>query len=299
MLLRQVARGGVYSLVFSPDAGTLYTGDGSGTVTAWNWRSAERKLFQLQGRYASDIWRLNVTKDGQWFLAATPNSFRVWDATTQEFWPPVPVLATNFNFALASDDRTLAAMRDQSSIDFWDLQIRGPHPTRPAIRMPSLVVDVLFSPADTALAVVDLDGGLYLVADQDEQPIRINNNTDQSIAYSDGYRYLAFSADGKTLAVASSNSIQIWDIATRQQRRTIKAGRANVRQLAFHPDNQILASGGDTPVVTLWDVASGKVRQRYDWSIGSKIVSLAFAPDGMTAAAGGSNRKFVLWDLEE
>lgn len=45
--------------------------------------------------------------------------------------------------------------------------------------------------------------------------------------------------------------------------------------------------------------APGLRRQRYNWGIGSKVVSLAFALDGMTAAAGGSNRKFVVWDLEE
>jgi WD40 repeat protein len=98
--------------------------------------------------------------------------------------------------------------------------------------------------------------------------------------------------------VASECSILLWDVGTRRLRQIIKAGRAFVRQLAFHPGGKILASGGDTPIVSLWDVASGKVLQRFDWGIGSKILSLAFAPDGMTAAAGGSSRKFVIWDLD-
>jgi WD40 repeat protein len=193
----------------------------------------------------------------------------------------------------------LAAAKDHKSIVFSDLVLRGPHPARPPVRIPDMVTDLVFSPADGTLAVVDMDGGLYFIKPGADRPIRINSEDEnQLIEYSDWCRYLAFSADGHTLATCGGRSILLWDVEARQLRRTIKAGRAIVRQLAFHPDGKLLASGGDTPVVALWDTATGKEVNRFHWGIGSKILSLAFAPDGMTAAAGGSNRKYVVWDLD-
>jgi WD40 repeat protein len=300
MRVHQVPKGGVSSLVFSSDGATIYTGDGGGWVSAWNRATGEqRKLFQLKDRHASDIWRLAVTKDDRLILAATPNSFKVWDASTGAFWPSRPALGSTFESALASDDRTLAAVKEHRSIVFFDLSVRGPHPSRSAVRIPDMVTDLTFSPADGTLGVVDMDGGLYLLEAGADRPFRINSeDEDELIEYSDWCRYLVFSADGKTLATCGSRSILLWDVPARQLRRRIKAGRSIVRQLAFHPDGRLLASGGDTPAVTVWDVTTGKEVHRYDWGIGTKILSLAFAPDGMTAVAGGSNRKFVVWDLD-
>lgn len=300
MLLKQVAGGGVCSLVFSPDGATIYIGDGGGWVSAWNPGSgAQRKLFQLKGRHASDIWQLAVTRDGRRILAATPNSFAVWDAETKAFWPPEPSLASNHSFALAPDDRTLAAVREHYSIVFSDLIEPTALSARTAIRIPDMVSDLVFSPIGGTLAVADMMGGLYLIEAGVEKLMRINSDdAGELIEYSDWCRYLVFSPDGGTLATCGGHSILLWDMETRQLRRTIKAGRAIVRQLAFHPNGKLLASGGDTPLVTLWDISTGRKVNSFDWGIGNKILSLAFAPDGMTAAAGGSTRKFVLWDLD-
>jgi WD40 repeat protein len=288
----------VYSLAFSPDGSTLYSGDGGGWVTAWDRASDEQcKLFQLRGRLASDIWRLAVTGNGQLILAATPGSFKVWDTRTEEFWPPNSALPRNYLFALSSDDRTVAAVKEHKLIDFLDLGRHGSHSSYPAIQMPDMVSDLTFSPTDGTLAVV-VGGGLYLIDLETDQLLKINNKKEEQLEFSPLGHPLVFSADGKSLAVASECSILLWDVGARRLRQRIKAGRAFVRQLAFHPDGKILASGGDTPIVTLWDVASGKVLQRFDWGIGNKILSLAFEPDGMTAAAGGSSRKYVIWDLD-
>lgn len=145
-----------------------------------------------------------------------------------------------------------------------------------------------------------MKGALYLVEPNADLAIRINSDdAGELIEFSGSSRCcLVFSPDGRTLATCAGYSILLWDMETRQLRRRIKAGRAIVRQLAFHPDGKLLASGSDTPVVTLWDVSTGRKVNSYDWGIGKQILSLAFAPDGMTAAAGGNSGKYVLWDLD-
>src|SRR5262249_20645157 len=77
---------------------------------------------------------------------------------------------------------------------------------------------------------------------------------------------LAFSADGKTLAVASN---------------------------AYSgPEDNPLAGSEDPGVVQLWDVAGRRERLRLAGLTG-KVLGLAFSPDGKTlATAGGSWEKF-------
>lgn len=306
MLLMQVSRAGVYSLAFSPDSMILYCGDGRGWVHAWD-RATDKqdKLFHVEGH--PGVGRLAVSNDGQRILAANHGGFRGWDAATKELWPEKPVLASNYRFALAPDNRTLAAVvwgedsrrirEDYKTVVFSDLMVRGPHPTRPALRLSSWVDDLAFSPTDGTLAVVGEDGALYLIAPDADQPVRINDSDVWERYQTDILRHLAFSADGRTLAFRSGRSISLWDMQTRQVRRTIKISRVLPWDLAFHPNGKLLAIAGK-PLVTLWDTSTGRKVNSYDWSIGKEILSLAFAPDGMTAAAGSNTGKVVLWDLD-
>src|SRR5215207_4841834 len=80
MWQQQVERGGVYSLAFSPDSKTLYTGDGTGWVTAWDRASGEsQRLFQLKAPQRSEISRLAASRNGHLLLAGGRTTFGMWD----------------------------------------------------------------------------------------------------------------------------------------------------------------------------------------------------------------------------
>ena len=66
--------------------------------------------------------------------------------------------------------------------------------------------------------------------------------------------------------------------------------------LAFHPSGRYLAATSNDATVKLYDTATWKVAQAFDWDIG-RLRSVTFSKDGMLAAAGGDRGRIVVWDV--
>jgi WD40 repeat protein len=111
---------------------------------------------------------------------------------------------------------------------------------------------------------------------------------------------VAYSPDGRLLAVASSQGIYLYDTKTLAQLRFIESDH-HVLSVAFSPDGQTLASGffyhGSNPV-RLWRVADGNPLSVLE---GHKhnVKGVAFSPDGQTLASGGGygDNTIRLWQV--
>ena len=79
----------------------------------------------------------------------------------------------------------------------------------------------------------------------------------------------------------------------------------NAWSVAYNPDGDILASGGNNEKVELWDVTDGTLLQTLDGHADA-VNTIAFSPDGKWIASGGNdgwsidnwNGKVVLWRRE-
>jgi WD40 repeat protein len=109
---------------------------------------------------------------------------------------------------------------------------------------------------------------------------------------------IAFSPDGKTLATSSvfTNTLTVWDLATKREVPCLKALSGPIRSLAFSPDGKRLATGhesGDLPL-KLWDVATKRVVTSLQGHPNG-VPSVAFSPDGNTLATGSFDGPVQLW----
>jgi WD40 repeat protein len=108
------------------------------------------------------------------------------------------------------------------------------------------------------------------------------------------------------LASANDFRINLWEVASGSEVRSLTGHTNGVNSVAFSPDGRLLASGSLDRTIKLWEVASGsEVRSLYgqaDW-----VRSVAFSPDGKLLASGscGKRRGFgyciqgeiKLWDV--
>ena len=97
----------------------------------------------------------------------------------------------------------------------------------------------------------------------------------------DGIRFIAFSEDGKTVAMASDTALRLWDVATWQEKQSLDA--KGVFSFAFLPDSNTLVSGAQDGI-RWWNLNSGReirhLEKQFDYQY-----DLAFSLDGKRLAA--------------
>ncbi|MFO0889432.1 MAG: protein kinase [Isosphaeraceae bacterium] len=131
---------------------------------------------------------------------------------------------------------------------------------------------VVFYRADTGEELFTLDG-----------PLGGNND-------------LAFHPDGKRLAVAGKDAVEIWDVTTRRRLKRLPGHTKWVYAVAYSPDGKILATGGWDRSVKLRDAETGDERLSLFGHEGF-VMDLAFSPDGREIASVSEDRSVRLWEV--
>ena len=108
---------------------------------------------------------------------------------------------------------------------------------------------------------------------------------------------IAYSPDGKRLAVVSSIGIWIYDAHSGKELDLLIEHTDRVRSVAFNPNGNILASGSSDGTIHLWD-ARTSTHLRTMTGHTFMITSVVFSADGKMLASGSKDNTICLWDTQ-
>ena len=185
--------------------------------------------------------------------------------------------------SLSADGRYLAAFvylgvlrlwetRDWSELSALDARMHGWH-------------GVAFAPRGARLAAYGTEGVQLWDAERAERLASlaagevVPGKTDVAdVAWSpDGARLFASTWDGR---------VSVWDTATHELVRVLRAGSERVQQVECSPDGRWLAGGDWDSRLHVWDARTLEPVLRSD-RVGGQVQALAWSPDSRLVAVGG------------
>jgi WD40 repeat protein len=296
---------GYLSLAFAPDGKVLAAGGADGSIIVCD--STTGKELGHWTVCKGQIRGLGFTPDGKKLAAAGRDGvLRLWDIHKKEdvlsaSKPHVPAAHSVFT-SLANDGKTaVVAGTHPFSLIAYDT-VSG----KKVFELPSdpkkhnHLSAIAFAPDSKTLVVGGWDGnasGSYWVRFWDT--VSGEEQARQRIDRRHMATALAFSFDGKTLAVAGppiATKVHLYDWKTGKEIYSVPSITGGVDTIAFSPDGKVLAlAGGFGNSIRLMDIGTGKEQVSHPGHLAG-VASLAVAPDGKTLYSVG-DKSVRAWNL--
>ena len=248
------------AVTLAPDGRTLLTAGrwnerpGSGAVLRWDATPGPLAESVLSRSGAHPVLR----PDGRTVGVVLPDGTVGQRAprTGVAIGPPLTGPRFPDRLAYGPDNHLLAAVRG-GRLTIWNLiDGRSRTHTFPVRRLPRTASTeapgLEFAASGRLLATITPGGNLVLVDPRTASPV--GSIVDQRVSG------VAFSADGRTVAVATVRGVRLWDVGHRRARRLLTLPRGGRATAVTFVGRSSTVLGTDGRTVVRWDAATGRAR---------------------------------------
>ena len=117
---------------------------------------------------------------------------------------------------------------------------------------------------------------------------------------------VAYSPDGTLLAIATSSvassDIRLLNVSDGEVLSTLSGLRNTSNSVAFSPNGEVIAGGGDYGTLILWRVSDGELihnLEGHHTGVSGLVSSVAFSPNGEIIASGSWDDTVRLWQVND
>ena len=316
----------VHSIAFSPDGATLASGSWDETIRLWD---VTKKINIATFKSSGLVHSIAFSSNGKILASGSADSeIELWDVSEWQLPRPVTLVKISGDNQQSTPGTELAnpfivEVRDQYgnplqgaqitlAITAGDGQLRGrftvdhaitdangrvertltPGPGTNTVEVSVAGIKETFNTVGVGMPTTSIiDGSSQTWHLPDGAMIRMGKG---SISGSD--KAVAFSPDGRSLAVASGIGVWLYDVATLRERALFIGHRGEVTSVSFSRNGATLASGSRDGTVKLWDVAVGEDIATFEGHRG-EVTSVSFSPNGTILASGSNDHTVRLWDV--
>jgi serine/threonine protein kinase/WD40 repeat protein len=152
------------------------------------------------------------------------------------------------------------------------------------------VQEVRFSPDGQYLAATTISGLVKIWSTSTDREVATLTQSGDGL-----YHLLAFSDDGRALAISGERKVRVWNLAGTTERQVLAGHSGGVTSVVFSPDAMQLASTSKDRTVRIWDPVTGRLCRTLS-GYNHNIEAAAFSPDGRMLATGDWGGRIRLWD---
>ena len=286
--------GATYAVAFATDGRSFVTGTALGAVTSWSMTTGQPlRTFSAQigvrdnaNQPAGSVYNLTYTPDGRTLIVSEGNYLKVYDAASgslqRTFENAEGVL---LGLSISSSGRYAVTGGQNKQLVIWELA--SGRNTRTITDFTDWIYGTAFAPDEKRVAGAGIDGASVWDAATGTRVKTLTTEASFSIAYS---------PDGRYLAVGRQADVDLWDTASWSLLRSMKGHTYAIRGITFSPDSRLLISSGFDGTARLWNVETGANVRTLLHNKG--VQSASFSPNGkyvVTASLDGAAR---LWDVD-